>query len=191
MARRKEPIIPDSILDQLLNGADAKTAFETNGLLDQLKKALAELALNTEMDYHLSSDEQAGNVRNGYGKKTVLTDRGALELSIPRDRQANFDPQLLGKYQRRFPGFDDKIISMSASGMSAREIVGHLRELYGIDVSPDMISAVTDAVLDEISAWQSRPSAKSGAGHGRKSFHSLPFRRTFGASSTRPTPLKL
>lgn len=157
MARRKEPIIPDSILDQLLNGSDAKTAFATNGLLDQMKKALAERVLNAEMDHHLSGDEQAGNMRNGYGKKTVITDSGPLELSIPRDRNGNFDPQLLGKYQRRFPGFDEKIISMYARGMSAREIVGHLRELYAIDVSPDMISAVTDAVLDEISIWQSRP----------------------------------
>jgi putative transposase len=78
-------------------------------------------------------------------------------LEIPRDRQASFDPQLIAKYQRRFPGFDEKIVSMYARGMSAREIVGHLRELYGIDVSPDLISTVTDAVLDEIAAWQARP----------------------------------
>lgn len=157
MARRKEPIIPDSILDQLLAGSDAKTAFESNGLLDQLKKALAERALNAEMDHHLSGEGTAGNSRNGYGRKTVLTDSGKLELSIPRDRQSSFDPQLLAKYQRRFPGFDDKIVSMYARGMSTREIVGHVQELYGIDVSPDLISAVTDAVLDEVSIWQSRP----------------------------------
>jgi len=76
---------------------------------------------------------------------------------VPRDRQASFDPQLIAKYQRRFPGFDDKIISMYARGMSTREIVGHLRDLYGIDVSPDLISAVTDAVLEEVAAWQARP----------------------------------
>lgn len=93
----------------------------------------------------------------GYGRKTVTTDTGRLELDIPRDRQATFDPQLIARYQRRFPGFDDKIISMYARGMSTREIVGHLRDLYGIDVSPDLISAVTDAVLDEIAAWQARP----------------------------------
>ena len=85
------------------------------------------------------------------------TDTGKLDLQIPRDRQASFDPQLIAKYQRRFPGFDDKVISMYARGMSTREIVGHLRELYGIEVSPDLISAVTDAVLDEIAAWQARP----------------------------------
>src|SRR4051794_8273913 len=91
------------------------------------------------------------------GRKSVITDTGKLDLQIPRDRQASFDPQLIAKYQRRFPGFDDKVISMYARGMSTREIVGHLRELYGIEVSPDLISAVTDAVLDEIAAWQARP----------------------------------
>jgi putative transposase len=87
----------------------------------------------------------------------VTTETGRLELEIPRDRQASFDPQLIAKYQRRFPGFDDKTVSMYARGMSAREIVGHLRELYGIDVSPDLVSAVTDAVLEEIATWQARP----------------------------------
>src|ERR1700761_2047265 len=156
MARRKAPRIPDALLDQLLAGVDPKTAFDADGLLDGLKKALAERALNAEMDHHLASDE-GGNSRNGYGRKTVTTETGRLELDIPRDRQASFDPQLIAKYQRRFPGFDDKIVSMYARGMSTREIVGHLRELYGIEVSADLISAVTDAVLDEIAAWQSRP----------------------------------
>lgn len=157
MARRKEPVIPDAILDQLLGGADAKSAFDSNGLIDQLKKALAERALNAEMDHHLTGEGGTGNSRNGYGKKTVLTESGSVELNIPRDRQSSFDPQLLAKYQRRFPGFDDKIVSMYARGMSTREIVGHVQELYGVDVSPDLISAVTDAVLDEIAAWQVRP----------------------------------
>jgi putative transposase len=139
-----------------LAGADPKTAFDPNGLLDELKKALAERALNAEMDHHLSTGEP-GNSRNGYGKKTVTTDTARIELDIPRDRQSSFDPQLIAKYQRRFPGFDEKIISMYARGMSVREIVGHLRDLYGVDVSPDLISAVTDAVLDEVAAWQARP----------------------------------
>ncbi len=155
MARRKAPYIPDQLLDQLLAGADPRTAFDPNGLLDGLKKALAERVLNAEMDHHLASEP--GNSRNGYGSKTVLTDTGRLELAIPRDRQASFDPQLIAKYQRRFPGFDDKIVSMYARGMSTREITGHLRDLYGIDVSPDLISAVTDAVLEEVAAWQARP----------------------------------
>lgn len=156
MPRRKAPAIPDELLDQLLAGADAKTAFDANGLLDNLKKAFAERVLNAEMDHHLAG-EDSSNSRNGYGRKTVTTETGRMELEIPRDRQASFDPQLIAKYQRRFPGFDDKIVSMYARGMSAREIVGHLRELYGIDVSPDLVSAVTDAVLDEIATWQARP----------------------------------
>ena len=157
MSRRKEPAIPSDLLDQLLAGGDAATALQQGGLLDSLKKALAERALNAEMDYHLGQDEQAGNSRNGYGRKTVATDTGKIEIEVPRDRQGSFDPQLIAKYQRRFPGFDDKIISMYARGMSTREITGHLRELYGIDVSPDLISTVTDAVLEEVAAWQARP----------------------------------
>jgi len=156
MARRKEPRIPDAILDQLLGGADPKTAFNPNGLLDDLKKALAERVLNAEMDHHLVNGD-GSNTRNGYGKKTVVTDTSRLELDVPRDRQSSFDPQLIAKYQRRFPGFDEKIISMYARGMSVREIVGHLRDLYGVDVSPDLISTVTDAILDEVAAWQARP----------------------------------
>jgi putative transposase len=103
----------------------------------------------------------SGIRRNGYGKKTVIIDTCQIELAVPRDRQARFDPQLIAKYQRRFPGFDDKIISMYARGMSAREIVGHLRDLYGIEVSPDLISAVTDAMLEEVVAWQARHSERS------------------------------
>jgi putative transposase len=159
MPRRKSPSIPDALLDQLLNGADPRTAFSPDGVLDALKKALAERMLNAEMDHHLSG-VGAGepiNTRNGYGQKTVLTDNGRLALDIPRDRQGTFDPQLIAKYQRRFPGFDEKIISMYARGMSVREIQGHIRELYGLDVSPDLVSAVTDAVLEEVAVWQNRP----------------------------------
>jgi putative transposase len=159
MPRRKAPSIPDAILDQLLAGAEAKTAFEKDGLLDALKKALAERALNAEMDHHLDSGEPdgRGNARNGYGAKTVLTDTAKFEIAVPRDRLSTFDPQLIAKYQRRFPGFDEKIISMYARGMSTRDIQGHVRDLYGIEVSPDLVSAVTDAVLDEIAEWQNRP----------------------------------
>jgi len=157
MARRKEPQIPDAVLDQLLSGMAASTAFDRGGLLDQLKKALAERALNAEMDHHLAGDGGAGNSRNGYGRKSVVTDSGRIALEVPRDRQGSFDPLLIAKYQRRFPGFDDKIISMYARGMSTREIAGHLLDLYGIEVSADLISTVTDAVLDEIATWQARP----------------------------------
>ena len=157
LTSRKEPKIPDAVLDQLLAGADPKTAFEPDGLLDEMKRALAERTLNAEMDHHLAGEAGTGNSRNGYGRKTVVTDTGKIDLAVPRDRRSTFDPQLIAKYQRRFPGFDDKIISMYARGMSTREISGHLRELYGIDVSPDLISTVTDAVLEEVAAWQARP----------------------------------
>ena len=159
MARRKAPVVADQLLDQLLGGADAKTAFEKDGLLEELKKALAERALNAEIDHHLEIGEADGrtNSRNGYGKKRVLTETGAIPLEVPRDRLSTFDPQLIAKYQRRFPGFEEKIIAMYARGMTTREIQGHLRDLYGIDVSPDLISAVTDAVLEEVNAWQNRP----------------------------------
>ena len=159
MPRRKQPTIPDELLDQLLAGSDARAALADGGLLDGLKKALAERVLNAELDHHLEGGEPDGrtNGRNGYGGKTVLTGTGRLDLQVPRDRLATFDPQLIAKYQRRFPGFDDRIVSMYARGMSTREIVGHLRDLYGIEVSPDLISAVTDAVLEEVAAWQARP----------------------------------
>lgn len=157
MPRRKAPAIPDALLDQILAGADAKAALESGDLIDSLKKALVERALNAEMDHHLAGDGGADNRRNGYGRKTVLTGDGKIGLDVPRDRRSSFDPQLLAKYQRRFPDFNDKIISMYARGMSVREIVGHVRELYGLDVSPDLVSAVTDAVLDEVATWQARP----------------------------------
>jgi putative transposase len=157
--------IKNEILDELLKDKDPKTIFSSEGLLGELKKALAERVLNAEMDHHLadstqdevSEGERPGNRRNGYSKKTVLTENEAIELSIPRDRRGNFEPQLIAKYQRRFPGFDDKIISMYARGLSTRDIQGHLRDLYGIEASPQLISTVTDAVLEEVGRWQSRP----------------------------------
>src|SRR5215207_4198859 len=159
MPRRKPPAIPDEVLDQLLGGSDPRAALADGGLLDGLKKALAERALNAELEHHLEGGEPDGraNGRNGYGAKSVLTGTGKLDLQVPRDRLSTFDPQLIAKYQRRFPGFDDKVVSMYARGMSTREIQGHLRELYGIDISPDLVSAVTDAVLDEVATWQARP----------------------------------
>src|SRR5690349_4679576 len=159
MPRRKQPLIPDELLDQLLGGSDPRAALAEGGLLDGLKKALAERALNAELEHHLETSEPDGraNGRNGYSAKTVLTDTAKLDLQVPRDRLATFDPQLIAKYQRRFPGFDDRIVSMYARGMSTREIQGHLREIYGIEVSPDLVSAITDAVLDEVAEWQNRP----------------------------------
>ena len=151
--------IEKDLLDQLLAGRDPKEVFAKEGLLDDLKKALSERILNAELDEHLAAERSEGgsNRRNGSSKKSVLTGTSRMSLSIPRDRAGTFDPKLIAKYQRRFPDFDQKIISMYARGMSVREIRGHLEELYGIDVSPDLISAVTDAVLEEVTEWQNRP----------------------------------
>lgn len=159
MARRKKPIIADDLLDQLLAGRDPQAVFSRDGLFDDLKRALAERALNAEMDHHMDGEAGDGrsNSRNGYGKKTLLTETGKLDISVPRDRLSTFDPQLIAKYRRRVAGFDEKIVSMYARGMTVREIRGHLDELYGLDVSPDLISAVTDEVLDEVAEWQNRP----------------------------------
>ena len=151
--------IKKDILDQLLAGRDPKDAFAKDGLLDDLKKALAERVLNAELDDHLDGESAAGkpNRRNGFSKKTVLTETSKLVLRIPRDREGSFDPKLIARYQRRFPGFDTKIISMYARGMTVREIQGHLMEIYGLDVSPDLISTVTDAVMETVTEWQNRP----------------------------------
>jgi len=151
-------VIKKDTLDQLLAGRDPQDVFAKDGLVDELKKALANRVLSAELDDHLVGEAAAGrpNRRNGYSKKTVLGERSKLELRIPRDREGTFDPKLIAKYQRRFPGFDDKIISMYARGMSVREIQGHLMEIYGLDVSPDLISTVTDAVLESVTEWQNR-----------------------------------
>jgi putative transposase len=154
--------IKKEVLDELLAGAEGKDVFGKDGLFDDLKKALAERMLNAEMDHHLAQEAESegrnrGNHRNGYSKKRVLTDTAKLEIDIPRDREGTFEPALIAKYQRRFPGFDGKIISMYARGLTVREIQGHLLEIYGIEVSPDLISTITDAVLDEVSEWQGRP----------------------------------
>lgn len=152
-------VIKKDTLDQLLAGRDPRDVFAKDGLVDELKKALANRVLSAELDDHLDGEAAAGkpNRRNGYSKKTVLGESSKLELRIPRDREGTFDPQLIAKYQRRFPGFDAKIISMYARGMSVREIQGHLLEIYGLDVSPDLISTVTDAVLETVTEWQNRP----------------------------------
>ena len=158
MAANRESGITDKMVDALLSGRDPATVFESGGLIDELKKRLAERMLNGEMDHHLGAraEEEAGNHRNGHRSKTVLTDTGKLELSIPRDRQGRFDPVLIGRYRRRFAGFDDKIIALYARGMTTREIAEHVGELYGTEISPDLVSAVTDTVLQEVAAWQSR-----------------------------------
>ena len=160
MAKEKqETRFSAAVLDELLEGQDPATVLRSDGLVGDLKKALAERMLNAEMDMHLGgeSEQEAGNHRNGSSRKTVLSDDGELMLSIPRDRHGRFDPALIRKYQRRFPGFDDKIIALYARGMSTRDIQAHVGELYGVTISPELVSVVTDSVIDEVRAWQSRP----------------------------------
>jgi len=164
-ARERKPKGPfsDELLDQLLaqtSGKDAESLLGESGLIGQLKKQLAERILAAELSHHLASEaaeEKAGNHRNGTSHKTVLTPNGALDLQIPRDRLTTFEPQLVAKHQRRLPGFDNQVIGMYARGMTVREIQGHLAELYGLEVSPELISTITDEVMVEITEWQARP----------------------------------
>ena len=151
--------IDRELVDQLLAGRDPKDLFLKDGPLDDLKKALSGRILDAELDEHLEQDARdgGGNRRNGTSKKTVLTGTSRLTISVPRDRAGSFDPVLIAKCQRRLPDFDEKIISMYARGLSVREIRAHPEEIYGINVSPDLISAVTDAVLEEVAEWQDRP----------------------------------
>lgn len=151
--------IEKELLDRLLADRDPNEVFSRDGLLDDLKKALSERMLAVELDDHLENERAEGsdNRRNGTSRKTMLTGTSKVMLDIPRDRAGTFDPKLIAKYQRRFPDFDDKVISMYARGMTVREIRGHLEELYGIDVSPDLISTITDAVLETVAEWQGRP----------------------------------
>lgn len=156
--------ISKEVLDQLLADYEKpEDIMGENGLLKQLTKAILERALQAELTDHLGFERHevaghhSGNSRNGSSRKTLKGDFGELELETPRDRQASFEPKIVAKGQRRFSGFDDKIISMYARGMSTREIEGHLEEIYGIEVSPTLISNVTEAVLEEVKVWQSRP----------------------------------
>ncbi|MDR3529281.1 MAG: IS256 family transposase [Rhodopila sp.] len=152
--------IRNELIDELLAGQDPSSVMRQDGLLGELKKALLNRLMAAEFEHHLTQDQAAGegkNHRNGSSRKRVLTDDSHVEVTIPRDREARFDPVLIGKYQRRLPGFDDKVISLYTRGMSTREIQGHLEEIYGAEVSPQLISTVTDAVTAEVAEWQSRP----------------------------------
>jgi putative transposase len=152
--------IRNELIDELLAGQDPSSVMRQDGLLGELKKALLNRLMAAEFEHHLAEDRALGegkNHRNGSTRKRVLTDDSHVEVTIPRDREARFDPVLIGKYQRRLPGFDDKVISLYTRGMSTREIQGHLEEIYGAEVSPQLISTVTDAVASEVAEWQSRP----------------------------------
>jgi putative transposase len=156
--------IDKKIIDELLKDYETpEDLIGKKGILKQLTKSLLERALEAEMTDHLGYEKHSpdghhsGNSRNGHSKKKLITDSGKLPLKVPRDRKAKFEPQIIAKRQSRLDGFDDKIISLYARGMTTREIQGHLEEIYGIDVSPTLISNITDAVIDEVKAWQSRP----------------------------------
>ncbi|MFP5325674.1 MAG: IS256 family transposase [Gammaproteobacteria bacterium] len=155
------PKIPQELLDQIAQGATTAEAIQDVTMA--LKKALIERALGGELSHHLGyapggdKPAQAGNHRNGSTGKTVLTEDGPLRIDVPRDRQGSFEPLLIPKHERRFTGFDDKIVALYARGMTVREIQAFLAEQYGTEVSPDFISSVTDAVMAEVTAWQARP----------------------------------
>ena len=152
------------VLDQLLSGGlKPEDLTAEDGLFRRLKKALLERALGAELTHHVGYEKGdpagrgTGNSRNGTSSKTLLTEDGELAIEVPRDRAGTFEPVIVAKGQTHFDGFDDKIISLYARGMTVREIQGHLAELYGTEVSPDLISKVTDAILEEVRDWQSRP----------------------------------
>jgi putative transposase len=156
--------VDKELIDKLL--AEYKSPEEIvgeNGLLKQLTKALVERALQAELTTHLGyekhspAENEQGNTRNGSSSKRLKGEFGTVEIEVPRDRQASFEPKLVAKGQTRFAGFDDKILSLYARGMTTREIQGHLEEMYQVEVSPALISNVTDAVMEEVKAWQMRP----------------------------------
>jgi len=153
------PFIPKELIDQFVKGP--MTAEAVNAASMAFKKALIERALGAELGHHLGQAEQTGdgpkNHRNGVSAKTVVTDEGPVRIDVPRDRQGSFEPLLIPKHERRFTGFDDKILAMYARGMTMREIQGFLHDQYGVEVSPELISTVTDAVMAEVKTWQTRP----------------------------------
>jgi putative transposase len=152
-----------AVIDDLLKKYKSpEEILGENGLLKQLTKAVLQRALQAEMTHHLGHEKHApvsnktGNARNGTSKKTMKGDFGTIDIEVPRDREGTFEPVIVPKGQTRFPGFDDKIISLYSRGMTTREIQSHLEEIYGVEVSPTLISTVTDAVSEEVKAWQNR-----------------------------------
>jgi putative transposase len=161
MAKEKSPL--DQMLDDLLKGKSPKEILGQDGLLDELTKRLVERALEGELTDHLGYEKHAPagrngrNSRNGKAVKRVKTSTSEIDVEVPRDRDGSFEPRLLPKRRRRLAGFDDKVLALYARGLTTREIQGHLKEMYGVTVSPSLISAVTDSVMADVEAWQSRP----------------------------------
>ena len=163
-AKETQAAIPQALLDHVIaHYQKPADLIGENGMLKQLTKAVIEAALKAEMNQHLGHARYdavanaSGNVRNGQSAKTLTGDFGEIQIAMPRDRDASFTPQLIPKHQRRVPGFDERILSLYARGMSTREIAAQLQEMFGAEVSPALISAITDTVADEVRAWQSRP----------------------------------
>src|SRR4051812_35464689 len=166
MPRKRTPTphdVPDAVLEYFAGPTRIMTAPDVEAAMRRFKKALLEKALGAELPHHLGyapgapKPDTARNHRNGTTAKTVLLDDGTVDLDVPRDRAGTFEPVLIPKHERRFTGFDDKILALYARGLTVREIQGFLREMYAVDVSPDLISTVTDAIVEEITAWQARP----------------------------------
>jgi len=161
----RRPLVDEELADELLGKAQAEGVelLGPDGLLSQVTKAVLERALNEELTGHLGYEKHdpagrgSGNSRNGSTGKTVLTDIGAVDLAVPRDRAGSFEPQIVRTGQTRLNGFNERIIALYARGMTTRDIRAHLREMYDVEVSPDLISRVTDAVAEELAGWQARP----------------------------------
>ena len=164
LAEQVKALLPDGVIDELLAGARTEEEIAgPGGLLSQLTKRLVERAMEVELTDHLGYEPHqeppggAGNTRNGSTPKTLITETGEVRIDTPRDRAGSFEPQIVRKRQRRFEGFDEKILALYSRGLSTRDIEAHLREIYGVSVGRDLISKVTDAVMDDARAWQSRP----------------------------------
>jgi putative transposase len=161
---KKEELFDDKMLDEVLSGCKTQEdLFGEKGIVKQFVKRLAERALKGELTHHLgyekhdTSGYNSGNSRNGGSKKTIKGEFGETEIEVPRDRNGTFEPQFIAKGQTRFTGFDDKIVAMYARGLSTRDIQGQLQEIYGVEVSPGLISAATEEVTEEVKLWQNRP----------------------------------
>ena len=166
MAKEKEPKneIVEKLLDQIdFHGLSQEEVLGKDGLIKTLTKRVLERALESEMDYHLgyekhsNSGDRSGDSRNGYSSKKVIAENREVEIRVPRDRNGSFEPAVVGKYQKRTPLFNDQIISLYARGMTVREIKTHLEEIYGVEVSGELISRVTDAVIEDVGQWRTRP----------------------------------
>ena len=164
LAEEVKALLPDEVIDELLAGARTEEEIAgPGGLLSQLTKRLVERAMEVELTDHLGYEPHqepaggAGNTRNGSTSKTLITEHGAVRVNTPRDRDGSFEPQIVRKRQRRFEGFDDKILALYSRGLSTRDIEAHLEEIYGVRVGRDLISRVTDAVMEDARAWQTRP----------------------------------